>query len=280
MISIHERRGLHGAERTKAEQILAAVQTIDAVKLPISLDQEQHDSDLPDQLLALADGRMIGVGYLQDDFEPELYVAIDPAYRRQGAGRALIGAAQALTNQHQQRLIIVADDSFAASAHVAQALGLTLNYREHSLRFDATNYRPRSTPADLHVRVATTADRASLIYLQATSFGDPIDPVRASINRWLNDPSRQYLIGECNQRPIGMLRLTRAEGTAEIHAFGILAEWRGQGYGRGILQAALAQLQQEQHEQIMIEVLEDNRSALALYQSCGFRIVHTHSYYW
>jgi mycothiol synthase len=280
MISIHERRGLHGAERTQAEQILTALQAIDAINLPISLDQEQPEADIPDQLLAIADGRVIGVGYLQDGLELELYAAIDPAYRRQGAGRTLIRAAQALASQHQQRLIIVADDSFVASAQVAQALGLALKYREHSLRFDPANYQPRPTPADLHVRVATAADRASLIYLQATSFGDPIDPVHASINRWLNDRSRQYLIGECDQRPIGMLRLNRSEGTAEIHAFGVLTEWRGQGYGRGILQAALTQLQQEQHEQVMIEVLEENRSALALYQSCGFRIVHTYSYYW
>ncbi len=56
-------------------------------------------------------------------------------------------------------------------------------------------------------------------------------------------------------------------------------EHRRRGYGRQMLMDTVDMLLREGWERIIIEVATENRNALGLYESCGFRATRTYSYY-
>jgi RimJ/RimL family protein N-acetyltransferase len=51
---------------------------------------------------------------------------------------------------------------------------------------------------------------------------------------------------------------------------GVLAPWRGQGLGRGLLDQALSAALAAGFRRVELEVYASNAAALALYQRCGF----------
>ena len=79
--------------------------------------------------------------------------------------------------------------------------------------------------------------------------------------------------------PIGLLRAGRYAGFADITAFGVLPEHRGRGYGRQMLLDVLDTLPAENWKHIVIDVVTENRNALGLYRSVGFKETRTYGYY-
>ncbi|MEM7119489.1 MAG: GNAT family N-acetyltransferase [Chloroflexota bacterium] len=58
--------------------------------------------------------------------------------------------------------------------------------------------------------------------------------------------------------------------SAEIYAIYLLAESWGHGYGAKLWQAALARLQTESYQDVMLWVLKGNDRAIRFYQAAGF----------
>jgi ribosomal protein S18 acetylase RimI-like enzyme len=73
------------------------------------------------------------------------------------------------------------------------------------------------------------------------------------------------IVGEINIDP------TEIQG---VHALGmcILAEFRGQGWGRRMVEAALDEAQAREIRKVELEVFPDNGRAIALYVSLGFEV--------
>jgi len=59
----------------------------------------------------------------------------------------------------------------------------------------------------------------------------------------------------------------------------VLPAYRGRGLGRELLSRTVETLLAANHGHIGQEVETDNRNALGLYVSCGFREVTTYGYY-
>jgi len=65
-----------------------------------------------------------------------------------------------------------------------------------------------------------------------------------------------------------------------VFGFGVLPEFRGRGYGREILRDMLFIMAESGHlKRLLLEVACENRKALGLYQSCGFRETAVYNYY-
>lgn len=63
-----------------------------------------------------------------------------------------------------------------------------------------------------------------------------------------------------------------------ISSVRVAAEKRGQGHARAVCEALLAWGFEHRAERAYVEVLTDNASAIALYESMGFRLHHNHRY--
>ena len=95
----------------------------------------------------------------------------------------------------------------------------------------------------------------------------------------MREPHHRYTLAELDGRPMGTIRVSAYEGTVYLTAFGVLPELQGQGFGRQILTRTVRGLAAEGWSPIRIEVETENRTALGLYRSCGFREIAGYAYH-
>lgn len=80
--------------------------------------------------------------------------------------------------------------------------------------------------------------------------------------------SRVYHAGG---EPAGVVLVTRRGWTSRIGAMGVATPLRGKGVGRRMLQAALDDARARGDRAVLLEVFEQNESAVRLYERLGFR---------
>jgi ribosomal protein S18 acetylase RimI-like enzyme len=106
----------------------------------------------------------------------------------------------------------------------------------------------------------------------------PMPPDMDNSNKTMHNRSNIFARGG---EPVGSLRLELGDEIG-IYAFGIHPAYRGQGYGRQMLEEVIHQIrtgQDTSQKAIVLDVETDNVHALSLYHSCGFQIRATYDYY-
>ncbi|MHB1392252.1 MAG: GNAT family N-acetyltransferase [Clostridia bacterium] len=84
---------------------------------------------------------------------------------------------------------------------------------------------------------------------------------------------------EVDNKIIGKVHLEISDTVSGIYGLGVLSEYRGKGYGRGILTRAIEKLKENNSKDIMLQVVVKNIYALNLYKSFGFQETSTMDYY-
>jgi ribosomal-protein-alanine acetyltransferase len=132
-----------------------------------------------------------------------------------------------------------------------------------------------------HIRDARAADLDALLRLEAASFpGDRI--ARASFRRLLLRPSAALRLATAGGDLLGYALLLFREGTsvARLYSIAVAAEARGRGIGRLLLEDAARIARRHGCSCLRLEVRADNRAAIRLYESLGYRhIGRTLDYY-
>jgi ribosomal protein S18 acetylase RimI-like enzyme len=82
--------------------------------------------------------------------------------------------------------------------------------------------------------------------------------------------SRVLLIDES---PSGIALLARRGSASRLAAMGITEEMRGKGAGMRLMEALLHEARERQEHEMVLEVIEQNKPAVHLYQKYGFQIV-------
>lgn len=115
-----------------------------------------------------------------------------------------------------------------------------------------------------HVRLLDpAADIAPLSALHAACFADAWDA--AAIRGLLSAPGAFAF-----HHRDGFVLARVTAGEAEILTLAVVPAARGQGLGRALLLAAIAQAERQGAEAVFLEVGADNPHALALYAGLGF----------
>jgi ribosomal protein S18 acetylase RimI-like enzyme len=86
-------------------------------------------------------------------------------------------------------------------------------------------------------------------------------------------------VGDLDGTVIGKIDVHLSEESALILGFAVLPEYRGQGYGRQMLAHTIQEILKRGRHNIWLEVVTDNKRALSLYQSCGFKETGGYDYY-
>lgn len=71
-------------------------------------------------------------------------------------------------------------------------------------------------------------------------------------------------------KPIGYALGTVVCGEAELYRIGVIPEFRGNGFGKAILEEFLNSCRKKSAEKVFLEVRSRNIPAIALYKSAGF----------
>ncbi len=121
------------------------------------------------------------------------------------------------------------------------------------------------------IRASNAASAASLAVLHRACFDEAWD--EAAMRAMLAMPGAFAFEAGDPASLDGLVIARIGGGEAEILTIGVRPEARGQGLGRLLLEAAAAHAAAFGAEALFLEVAEDNRSALRLYETSGFYLV-------
>ena len=207
---------------------------------------------------------------------------VRPDQRRRGLGRALLHAASAECRRREvAQLLLVCEHASASGSAFVEALSppLRYDYSEYRLEWDASTSARPSAPRDVQLRQATAHDLDLLARLQAGSFNEPLPEAREQQVRHLAEAGSRVYVGGVEDVPVGVVGVIPEQHGVYIRGLGVLPDERGKGYGRGLLAAALLTALSDGHTHAALDVATENRSALGLYLSCGFRETNRYDYY-
>ena len=88
-----------------------------------------------------------------------------------------------------------------------------------------------------------------------------------------------YFFAELEGERIGQIGFVEDGSLLYLRAFGIVPARRRRGYGRRLLATTLHQMLAEGRRRFALDVATDNKKALALYRSCGFRETDAYDYH-
>ncbi len=257
------------------------------------LNEEAHFALRDDSArhVLVSDGQNLA-GYLQ--WQPAYATAqlvVDPAHRRRGIGRGLIGElvasvqdAGAAPGPHAAadgaRWGVWAFGDHPAAQGFAAALGLTASRGLLVMRRDLGGIEPPELPEGFAVRGFTPADTDQFLAVNAAAFAD--HPEQGALDAagfaartaeaWF-DPSG-LLLGFDATGLAGFHWTKLVEGVGEVYVLGIAPRAQGRGYGKALLQAGLAHLRRSGAEQVELYVDRAEPVAVRMYESAGFHVVH------
>ncbi|HEV8637970.1 MAG TPA: GNAT family N-acetyltransferase [Chloroflexota bacterium] len=243
------------------------------------LDHPVHQEIGTLTLLARRDDELLGAAGVQDGDPIELLGLVDPAHRRRGVGRRLLEAAKEEARRRgQPELLLTVDEASAAGLAFAEAVGGRRRQAEYRMELERIPEERDWSPR-LELRPATPDDLAAFVAVLAAGFGDPRRRVRAREARRLGDPRQHAYLARLDGRPVGTIRAGEHDDGVYVTSFAVVPELRGRGLGRQMLTRLVRQLADGGRAPIRIEVETENRNALGLYRSCGFRVLQAFAYY-
>ncbi|WP_350349188.1 ribosomal protein S18-alanine N-acetyltransferase [Agromyces sp. G08B096] len=124
------------------------------------------------------------------------------------------------------------------------------------------------------LRRARLDDLAAVMELERATFTDDAWPEDA-MRREFESPHGYYLVVVDDAAPeviLGYAGLLagRGSGEGDIQTIAVASDLRGQGVGRTLMQALIAEARRRGAERLFLEVRADNPVARALYDSLGF----------
>jgi [ribosomal protein S18]-alanine N-acetyltransferase len=105
---------------------------------------------------------------------------------------------------------------------------------------------------------------------------------RRSLREFLRAPHRPVIAATVEDELAGYVLVSLRKGARalRIYSLAVGVRFGRRGVGRALLQAAEAYGRRHRREALTLEVRYDNASAIALYESCGFRQFGEHSHYY
>jgi ribosomal protein S18 acetylase RimI-like enzyme len=214
--------------------------------------------------------------------EYELTGMVHPAQRRQGHGRRLLEAAIAqCRNRGVRQLLLVCEQASRSGQAFAAAQGDALRYdfSEYRLELDASHGAPLQDPGTLRLRPTTDAELPTIAAIRAAAFGDALEDARESVAHAFAETGSRVFVGEVGDAMVGTIGAVTDQDGIYLRALAVAPEQQGRGYGRAILSEAVELMLSEGFTQLALDVATQNRNALSLYLSCGFREANCYDYF-
>ena len=120
----------------------------------------------------------------------------------------------------------------------------------------------------MNLRVATEADIPALYALETDCFPDPWS--QKSLRDTLREERSFFAVAEIDGKVVGYINTTYILDEMELNRICTLPDYRRQGIGAALLQAAFAFAKEKHIQSFFLEVRASNLPAQTLYRSAGF----------
>jgi ribosomal protein S18 acetylase RimI-like enzyme len=228
----------------------------------------------------------LGIGTFGGALAPfELTGMVHPAYRRQGVFTKLMELAlNECRNRKAPCILLLCDKTSVSGQEYVRKTKAKYQYSEFEMYLhDKWQDNLQADSKDIHFQKAMNADAGEVARQNAIYFGS-IEEENAIEGEWIWPEEEEkkgmtIYLAKKEEIVIGKVHLQQINGLGAIYGLGVLPEFRGNGYGRGILIRAIKQLLEENADKIMLQVAAENETALSLYLSCGFQETSVMDYY-
>jgi mycothiol synthase len=252
-----------------------------------------HPSFHPEKDLFVAEHGAGIVGFVRVFLETGIRRAllegtVHPLHRKKGVATALFHRGVARARVFGSRVVqICLPETHRAAKHMVSRLGLVFVRHFLEMRLDLSNIRLSDfKPSGYTIRSLGRGEVDQLTDIQNRAFADSWgfnpnsrDEIAYRIN--LSDCSPENIImAYMGKKPIGYcwMRIIPEENPpvdsvkGEIHMLGVDPDFRKQGIGRNVLLAGLSLLKSKGVTIIELTTDAEDPSALALYESIGFKV--------
>ena len=216
----------------------------------------------------------------------ELTGMVHPRYRRRKIFTRLYGLADKECRKRKfTEILLVCDHRSFSGLAFLRSIGAARSFSEFEMKRQIpadipgfeTNAQTYSSAPAVSLQKACNSDAATVARINYSCFG-----ITGDIGMLPEEEEERnritYLI-KLPSRTIGKIRMEQYGERGFVSGFGILPDYQGKGYGKQALQAALEILDRKGIKNITLEVNRDNKHALRLYESCGFRKESLTDYY-
>jgi ribosomal protein S18 acetylase RimI-like enzyme len=132
---------------------------------------------------------------------------------------------------------------------------------------------------DLDTTPASDFPLADLVQYLNQGFEDYFVPIQFNTSTFLNMIRRDGIdltgsqVLMVDNQPCGIALIARRGWTSRLAAMGIAKRMRGKGAGSWFMNELIKEARQRDDREMVLEVIEQNESAVKLYQKSGFEIV-------
>ncbi|WZL79442.1 GNAT family N-acetyltransferase [Eubacteriales bacterium mix99] len=208
----------------------------------------------------------------------ELTGMVHPRYRRRKIFTRLYCLAYKECQKRKfAEILLVCDHRSSSGLAFLRSIGAARSFSEFEMKLQVsaadsgleTNAQtPAGKPA-VSLQKARNSDAATIARINYSCFG--VTGYIGMLPEEEEERDRITCLIMLPSGPIGKIRMEQYGKNGFVSGFGILPDYQGKGYGKQALQAALGILNRKGIKNITLEVNPDNKNALHLYESCGFR---------
>lgn len=211
-------------------------------------------------------------GFLFTADQAEVTGLVHPRFRHQGIFQNLFQQlVTALTALHIKSCLLICHVQANNTLNKLVQSGARFHHSEIDMFATQIVSSAKFSPVELFPSGIEEIELLLKIHKQC--FPTPIDQVRHRFLNTLAEPSREVFIAKIAGKPMGKIHVKDERSHILIHDFCIIPEYQHQGYGRSLLLSWYEDWGKNSTDKLFkVEVLGDNKPALALYQGCGFAI--------
>jgi ribosomal protein S18 acetylase RimI-like enzyme len=218
------------------------------------------------------DNKLIGYAGICDFGGEEIEVngMVHPDYRRKRIFTRLFSLVKdEFKRRENKAMLLLSDNNSVGGIEFIKNITDDFSHSEYDMNLDMDASQNVSFN-NLIFRKAVIADIDKIKEANFEFFSDnDIKEISSGIT---------YLL-EADNILIGKVRLEIIDNIGGIYGLEVLPDYRGKGYGRELLILSIKKLKESNVKIINLQVETNNKNALNLYKSCGFKENYTMDYY-
>jgi ribosomal protein S18 acetylase RimI-like enzyme len=220
----------------------------------------------------------IGIGHYGGD-AIEVNGMVHPEYRRRGVFKRLFSLVKDEWGKREiQKMLLLSDHNSISGLEFIKYTGADYDSSEYEM-YLRNNVKQDLMQNNVVLRKAANKDAEEVARQNSIYFNMEYKEEDVLIPEEEEKRGMVIYMAEVDNKIIGKVHLETSGNVAGIYGLGVISEYRGKGYGRETLTRAVEKLKEANPKDIMLQVAVENRNALGLYISCGFRETSTMDYY-
>jgi len=259
------------------EQLQKECESHDHVQLKLNWEMLRERTADPLDYLQYEQGELVAfLGLYAFGSTVEVCGMVKPCERRKGYFQRLFDLAmEHIKRNGYKKVLLNAPSGSDAAKSFLKKQGAKYAFSEHQMKWQECHLEETG---GLVLRKATVDDYETSVQISVQAFGMNEADARAMESQTFADHTDMRMI-VVNEETVGKLRVSREEERqAWIYGFAVLPAYQGKGIGRQALRQVIKELSAAGYS-VHLEVETKNEHALGLYESVGFKAVHTQDYY-